>query len=71
MKRGNQQTRSPRNPARLRLEQVEPVVTAIREAADHLPAADKIAVIERLKHISRAQRGQWNVNQTLEHPDAA
>jgi hypothetical protein len=54
-----------------RLEQVEPVVTAIREAADHLPAADKIAVIERLEHISRAQRGQWKVNQTLEHPDAA
>jgi hypothetical protein len=46
-----------------RLEQVEPVVDAIYRATASLPAADRLAVTQRLEHIGRAQRGQWDVGQ--------
>jgi hypothetical protein len=44
-----------------RLEQVEPVVRAIHEAAEHVPAADRVAML--LEQVTRAQRGTWNVAQ--------
>ena len=47
-----------------RLDQVEPVVDAIDRATAHLPAADRIAVRERLHALgARGQRGTWDVAQ--------
>ena len=47
-----------------RLDQVDPVVDAIHRATAHLPAADRIAVRERLHDLGeRSQRGPWDVSQ--------
>jgi hypothetical protein len=47
-----------------RLDQVEPVVDAIHRATEHLPAADRLAVRQRLHELSnRGQRSVWDVSQ--------